>query len=98
MEKQKKYWLVVECTDNMRNVVVLAGTEDHRAINSALAAINQYRERCILEGRLDLTDIRQSVVEEINPINQILSQEEEDISDRLSSMVDMGNRQINVKK
>ena len=89
MSNSKKYWLVVECTDNMKNVVVLAGTEDHKAINSALAALNLYRDKCIKDGKLDLTDIRQSVVEEINPINQLLNQDEEDISERLSNMVDM---------
>lgn len=92
MEKLKKYWLIVECTDNMNNVKVLAGTEDHKAINAALSAINQYRQKVIQDGGLDLTDIRQAVVEEINPINQILSQDEEEISERLSSMVDMESK------
>jgi hypothetical protein len=92
MEKPKKYWLIVECTDNMNNVKVLAGTEDHKAINTALSAINQYRQKIIQEGKLDLTDIRQSIVEEVNPINQILSQDEEEISDRLASMIDMESK------
>jgi hypothetical protein len=86
----KKYWMVVECTDDLKNVVVLAGTEDHKAINSALAALSLYRQKCIQDGKLDLTDIRQSVVEAVNPVNQILQQDEEDISERLSTMVDMG--------
>ncbi len=93
MEQQKKYWLIVECTDNMKNITVLAGTEDRKAINTALASLNQYRQKCIQDGRLDLTDIKQSVVEETNPVNQILNQDVEEISDRLSSMVDMEVKQ-----
>ena len=93
MEQQKKYWLIVECTDNMKNITVLAGTEDRKAINMALASLSQYRQKCIQDGRLDLTDIKRSVIEETDPINQVLNQDEEEISDRLSSMVDMEAKQ-----
>jgi len=73
--------------------VVLAGTEDKKAINAALASLKLYKDECTRDGREDLTIIRQAVAEDLAPINQVLSQDQEDETDRLMSMVELDNEQ-----
>jgi len=81
-------WVIVE--KNGENVRVLAGTEDPRAINRALAALNQYKGERIRQDKVDLTIIRTTVVEELQrvSINEVLEQDASEEVDRLLSMVD----------
>ena len=68
----------------------IAGTEDPRAINRALAALKQYKDERIRSDKVDLTIIRTTVVEELKTvsINEVLEQDANDETDRLLSMVD----------
>ena len=90
---QKKSWVILERTDGTNDFVVLAGTEDKKAINAALASLKLYKDECTRDGREDLTIIRQAVAEDLAPINQVLSQDQEDETDRLMSMVELDNEQ-----
>jgi len=85
----KKSWVIVERETGSDKFVVLAGTEDCKAINTALAALKLYKDECIKDGKLDLTLIRQVVAENLSPVNQVLDQDQEDDTDRLMSMVDL---------
>lgn len=88
--KKNKSWVIVEMEiiDGEEKFKSLAGTEDRKAINAALAALKDYKDRCIQLNQLDLTEIRTSVIQELNPVNQVISQDEDDSADRLMSMVD----------
>jgi hypothetical protein len=91
--KQNKSWVILE-VENIKGedkYTVLAGTEDIKAINTALAAIKDFKDRCIKDGKLDLTEIRTSVVDDLSPVNQILNQDDEEVVDRLLSMVGSGH-------
>ena len=84
-----KSWIILERTNGTDEFVVLAGTEDKKAINKALASLKLYKDECIRDNKEDLTIIRQSVVKEQNPVNQVLDQDQEDDAERLMSMIDL---------
>jgi hypothetical protein len=88
----KRAWVILEevtLPDGKKQLIPLAGTEDEKAINTALAAIKLYKDEKIKSVDVDLTDIRTSVVDKLNPVNQILDQDDgEEVVERLMSLVD----------
>jgi len=87
--KPQKSWVIIERENDSNKFIVLAGTEDRKAINAALAALKLYKDECIKDGKLDLTLIKQAIAEDLSPVNQVLDQNHEDEADRLMSMVEL---------
>jgi hypothetical protein len=87
----KKSWVIVEVTEGSerQEFVTLAGTSDKRAINKVLAALKLYKDECLRDGREDLTLLRQSVVEDLSPVNQVLNQDNDEAQERLMSLVEI---------
>lgn len=86
-----KMWIILEqsAINGAIKHTVIAGTEDEKAINKALTALMEYKDYCIKTNKLDLTEIRSNKVEQINPVNQVLEQDDSDSIDRVMSMVNM---------
>lgn len=81
-------WLIIEKVGE--DFKVLAGTEDRHAINKALAALKLHKDQKIRDGAVDLTEIRSTVVEELERqmVDEVLESHDENKIDALLSMVE----------
>lgn len=89
-----KSWVLLEITDvdGEKKFKPLAGTEDKRCINRALASMKLYKDETIKAGRVDETIIHTSVVDNIDynsAIDECLNPDQEDEVDKILSLVNI---------
>lgn len=89
-----KVWILLEVdktANGSEKAIPLAGTQDKTLVNKILSLLIEYKNNCLKSGKLDLTEIRRSAVEELNPINQILNEDDDtQIINNLLDLVDIG--------
>jgi len=90
----KKSWVLVEVTESAgeNKFKPLAGTEDRKCANRALAAMKLYKDEAIKAGRDDLTLIHTAVVDDVEynaTLDEVLEPEPEDEVAKILSLVNM---------
>ena len=94
-----KSWVLIEVekVGGEETVKALAGTEDRKCINRALAAMKLFKDEAIKAGRHDQTIIRSTIVDNAeynSAIDECLEPELENEIDRLLSLVKVEDESI----
>lgn len=89
-----KSWVLVELTTVGGEVKTkaLAGTEDLKCANRALAAMKLYKDETIRAGRVDLTLIHTTIADNVDynsTLDECLNPSEDETVDKLMSLVDV---------
>ncbi|KKN58923.1 hypothetical protein LCGC14_0547250 [marine sediment metagenome] len=90
-----KSWILIEVTEiaGEKTFTALAGTEDKKCANRALAAMKLHKDETIKAGRDDLTIMRSTVVDNVDyspAIDECLNPELEDNVAKILNLVDVG--------